>query len=205
MLLLALGWAVQPATPWKQVPIVPSPEATLFAVTSQEAVACSVELDLNITGELEFLSPLVCPDSLFGPVRSSVSQWRFNPATEGERAVPTRQKFTAVFEANTVWLPPVENPRYALIRVPPFAMPQWPRSPQDDEDLRSLFESLSLPGGSCVLELGLSERGSPEDLVIVDCPNEVALVVEKALKRWGMRTVGAELGDRTRYRLEMPF
>ena len=74
-----------------------------------------------------------------------------------------------------------------------------------DTDLKALFASVALPGASCVLEMGLSERGEPEDLVIVSCPNEVAHSVEKSLRRWGMRSVGAELGDGTRYRMEMRF
>ena len=201
MVLLAL----EPATVWRQVPIVPTDESALYAQVSQEPVACSVELDLSITGEIRSVTPVSCPDSLFRPVRSSLVQWGFYPATEGEKALPVRQRFTAVFESNTIWLPTEETARYAHIRVPPFALPQWPRSPQQDKELKALFASVSLPGASCVLEMGLSVRGEPEDLVIVSCPNEVAHSVERTLKRWGMRSVGAVLGDGTRYRMEMRF
>ena len=203
--LWGLLWALEPATAWRQVPIVPTEASTLYAQVSQEPVACSVEVDLSITGEIRGVMPLSCPDSLFEPVRGSLVQWGFSPATEGEKAVAVRQRFTAVFESNTVWLPSQEGDRYAHIRVPPFALPQWPRSPQQDAGLKALFASVSLPGASCVLEMGLSKRGEPEDLVIVSCPNEIAHSVEKSLRRWGMRSVGAELGDGTRYRMEMRF
>jgi hypothetical protein len=53
------------------------------------------------------------------------------------------------------------------------------------------------------MEVG--KRGEPVDLVIVNCPNEVALRIERSLNRWGMKTVGGALGDSTRYRLEMNF
>ena len=205
MSLLGFWMAMEPATVWKYREIEASAEAVLYTEVSGEAVACSVELDLSITGELQLVSPLSCPDALFGSVRSAVVEWRFNPAQEGERSVPSRQRFTAVFEASTVWQEPVRDHRYALVRVPPIAVPQWPQSPKLDESLRELFRDLALPGASCVLEFEVSERGSPRNLVIEDCPNEVARVLEKSLRRWGVRVIGAGLGDQTRYRLEMAF
>lgn len=205
MSLLGIWMALEPATVWKYRVIEASPEALLYTQVSGEAVACTVELDLSITGDLQLVSPLSCPEALFGSVRSALNEWRFNPAQEGERAVPTRQRFTAVFESSTVWQEPQEDPRYAHIRVPPLALPQWPQSPRDDDGLRDLFQGLALPGGSCVLEFEVSHRGSPRNLVIEDCPNEVARAVEKSLRRWGVKVQGATPGDQTRYRLEMSF
>ena len=202
---LLLGLALEPATVWQHQPIEPTPEAVLYTQVSGEAVACTVEMDLSITGELKLVSPLSCPDALFKAVRDSLLQWRFNPAQEGERSVPTRQRFTAVFESETVWLERSEDARYAHVRVPPVAVPLWPQSPQKSESLRALFVDFALPGGSCVLEFGVNSRGAPDDLVIVDCPNEVALALEKSLRRWGMNVVGGSRGDAVRYRLEMPF
>mgnify|MGYP001205604188 CR=1 FL=1 len=190
---------------WKHVPIEASPESVLFTQVSQQAVACTVEMDLRVTGEVRFLSPLSCPDSLFRPVREAVSQWRFFPATEADRAYPATQKLTAVFESGTVVLETETTSRYAHIRVPPAAIPLWPKSPQKDSRLRELFAFEALRGGSCVLFMEVSRKGQPENLVIEDCPNEVAHQIEKSLRRWGMNVVGAELGDGNLYRLEMRF
>jgi hypothetical protein len=190
---------------WRQVPIEASPESVLYTQVSEEAVACTVELNLKNTGEVRFLTPLSCPNALFGPVREALLQWRFHPPTEAGRAVASQQKFTAVFEAFTVLLEQKDNVRYAHVRVPPAAVPLWPHAPDKDESLQALFAMEAIRGGSCVLETGVTRRGEPSDLIIVDCPSEVALSIEKALRRWGMKTVGAELGDGTRYRLEMQF
>ena len=59
---------------WKHVPIAPTPESVLYTQVSLEAVACTVEMELRVTGEVRFLSPLSCPDTLFDPVREAVSQ-----------------------------------------------------------------------------------------------------------------------------------
>ena len=205
MSLLALLLALEPASVWKYRAIEPTEEALLFTEVSGEPVACTVELDLSITGELQLVSPLSCPDALFDSVRSAVVEWRFNPAQEGERSVAHRQAFTAVFESSTVWQEPVEDARYAHVRVPPIAVPQWPQSPREEESIQRLFRETALPGASCVLEFEVSERGSPRNLVIESCPSEVARAFEKSLRRWGLKVVGAALGDQTRYRLEVPF
>lgn len=190
---------------WKRVAIEPSPDSVLFTQVSDEAVACTVEMDIKSTGEVVFLTPLACPDALFGPVRTALVQWRFHPPTQGDRSVGIKQKFTAVFESATVVLNTPTHSRYAHVRVPPAAYPQWPHSPDKDEKLINLFAAVAIQRGSCVLEMGVGHRGEPVDLVIVDCPNEVALNIERALNRWGMKTIGAALGDPTRYHLEMHF
>jgi hypothetical protein len=190
---------------WKRVPIEASPESVLYTQVSNEAVACTVEIDIRNTGDVAFLTPLSCPDALWGSVRDALIQWRFHPPTQFERSQNHKQKFTAVFESGTVLLEQVHSPRYAHVRVPPVALPQWPYSPEKDGKLASLYSSVALQGGSCVLETGVGTRGQPVDLVIVECPNEVALNIERSLKRWGMKTIGAALGSPTRYRLEVHF
>jgi len=204
-LLLASVGAEPGSVAWKQVPIEATEDSVLFTQISSEAVACTVELELSLTGEVRFITPLSCPDTLFDPVRLSLLQWRFHPPSSDGEGLSLKKKFTAVFEAATVVLEQEINERYALVRVPPAAVPQWPHPPDKDEKLRSLFLLESIRGGSCILETGVDRHGEPFDLVIVDCPNEVAHSIEKALSRWGMKTVGAELGDGTRYRLEMHF
>lgn len=191
--------------PWKQVDIQPTPESILFTQVSNEPVACTVEMDIRSTGEVVFLTPLSCPEALWPPVRAALVQWRFHPPSQGGRAVGLKQVFTAVFESGTVVLDPTQSSRYAHVRVPPLALPQWPHAPDKDEKIASLFASVAIQGGSCVLDMEVGKRGEPVDLVIVNCPNEVALRIERSLNRWGMKTVGGALGDSTRYRLEMNF
>jgi hypothetical protein len=162
-------------------------------------------MDIKSTGEVAFLTPLACPDALFSPVRTALVQWRFHPPTQRERSVGIKQKFTAVFESATVVLNTTLNSRYAHVRVLPAAYPQWPHAPDADKKLVNLFAGVAIQGGSCILEMSVGSRGEPVDLVIVDCPSEVALNIERSLNRWGMKTIGAALGDPTRYRLEMHF
>jgi hypothetical protein len=186
------------------VAIQPNSESVLFTQVSNEPVACTVEMDIRSTGEVVFLTPISCPNALWHPVRTALVQWRFHPPTEDGRAVQ-KQLFTAVFESGTVVLDASQSSRYAHVRIPPLAVPQWPHAPDKDEKLANLFAAVAIHGGSCVLDMGVGKRGEPVDLVIVSCPNEVAFRVERSLNRWGMKTIGAALGDPTRYRLEMNF
>ncbi len=204
LLLMPIALPGSGLVPWKKVDIQPSPESALFTQVSNEPVACTVEMEIRSTGEVSFLTPLSCPDALWAPVQTALLQWRFHPPSEG-RAVVLKQVFTAVFEAGTVVLRPSQSNRYAHVRVPPLALPQWPHAPDKDEKLASLFASVAIQGGSCVLDMEVGKRGEPVDLVIVSCPNEVALRIERSLNRWGMKTFGAALGGSTRYRLEMNF
>ena len=140
-----------------------------------------------------------CPEPLLTQSMDTLARWDFYPPTDGGIAHAQDILVDFRYISGVVVTDPPPGDQRPRVRVPPAAVPQWPVPPKLKGRARKDLKAAGEPGLLCSLTLTFNGRGSPDDIEILDCPEDAAALAVKRLARHGVQLVGAEPGDGSRY------
>ena len=185
---------------------VPDLTAQLYVESSpRELHVCQVTAMIDRFGELKDVVPTACPESLRESSVQAVRRWGFHPPVDNDMAVDGQYPATFGYISNTVSTPVPRERNIRLVRMEPTARPDWPSPPRTNRDMKTWMEEHWTQSLTCVLDMQLSKRGTPEQVQVIDCPELFGEAALARLERYGMTAFGAEPGDGTVYRMYLDF
>jgi TonB family protein len=127
-----------------------------------------------------------------GMLAEALPSWRFEPAREGGRAVPSRVLVLGFFRPPAITFAAPENPRYKNASAP--AELPWPRSVTAPP-----YPPNALGSGRVALEADISARGSVTSTRVLSAPTPFDSAATESLRQWQFRPAirgGVEMASR---------
>lgn len=187
---------------------IPSPDlrAQVYVESRpRELHACSVTALVDRFGVLTDVVVGECPDDLAATSSAAVRGWKFHPAVHQDLAVPGQYEVTFVYVASLVKTTVPLPQKTRLVRLEPMARLDWPSPPRVTREMKQYMAEHWLTELTCVADLQVSKRGTPENVQWVDCPEPFATETFKRMERYGLTPIGAEAGDGRVYRMWLRF
>lgn len=171
----------------------------------RELHTCQVTAMVDRFGEIKDVVATECPDSLRSSSVQAVRGWGFHPPVQDDMAVDGVHNATFGFISHTVRTPVPRARGIRLVRMEPMARPDWPSPPRTTRGMKTWMAENWATSVTCVLDMEVSKRGTPDEVQIVDCPEIFGEAALERLDRYGMTPIGAEPGDGTVYRMYLEF
>ncbi len=171
----------------------------------RELHTCEVTAMVDRFGEIKDVVATACPDSLRTSSVQAVRGWDFHPPVQDDMAVDGQAHATFGYISHTVRTPVPRERGIRLVRMEPTARPDWPSTPRTTRAMKTWMEANWAQNVTCVLDMQVSKRGTPDQVQIIDCPQLFGEAALERLERYGMTPLGAEPGDGTVYRMYLEF
>ncbi|MFT5584448.1 MAG: hypothetical protein ACI9VR_002033 [Cognaticolwellia sp.] len=192
--------------PYNRTEPVPDMAAQVYVESKpRELHTCQVTAMVDRFGEVKDVVPTDCPESLRKSSVQAVRAWDFHPPVQNDMAVDGQHQATFGYISNTVRTPVPRGRGIRLVRMEPTARPDWPSAPRTSRTMKTWMEENWAQSLTCILDMQVSKRGTPEQVQIIDCPELFGEAALERLNRYGMTPLGAEPGDGTVYRMYLQF